>query len=510
VSPAADVLARMETGMPGLDALTLGGLPQGRATLVTGTSGTGKSVLAVELLARGIERFDQGGVLVTCDETPDDLRRNAAGLGFDVAAWEQRGQWAFVDASPEPGLAAAESGAYDLEGLLARVEAAVEQVAAQRVSVDAIDALLTRFGSRRTVRAELQRMLAGLKALGLTVLVTAERLGDSDPVSRLGIEEFVSDNVILLRNQPIYRSRRRSIEVLKFRGLDHIKGEWTFAIFPGKGLQVAPHHGRTMASHAADQRISLGQAELDAMLGGGIYRGATVLVSGAPGTGKTLLASHFAAAGPACGERCLLLAMEEGREQVLRNAAACGIDLRAMETAGRLHIYCDHPDVSGPDVILMRLHELIEAFRPGRIAVDGLAAIQHRGGERGSYDFVMGVTALGKEHGLSSLLTASTASLLGGESITEFKVSSVADAIIVLRYAEVSGAVARSIAVLKVRGSDHDKRLREMTVDETGLHIGRPFTNVTGVLAGQLTVITDDELADTRGVLKRSPEVDTQ
>lgn len=499
--------------MSGLDGIALGGLPEARATLVTGTSGTGKTVFAVQFLAGGITgeagSSSRNGVFVTCEEPPAEIRRNAAGLGFELSEWEDRGCFTFVDASPEPGQPDDETGAYDLEGFLARLEHAIERVRARRVSIDSVGSLMTRFRDSETLRGELHRILSYLKSLGVTVVVTAERSTEDGPIARYGVEEFVADNVIVLRNNLRQGSRRRTVEVLKFRGAEHMKGEWPFAIFPGRGFQVVPHHARSPATGVSRERVTIGQSELDAMMGGGVFRGSTTLVSGPPGTGKTLLATHFSAGGMNAEEGCLLVAFEEGREQLVRNAAGWGIDLPFLESRNLLRVHCDHPDTSGPEEQLIRIENIIADFQPRRIVIDGLSAIANSAGEQGSYDFVMGFNALVRQHGLVGLLTASTSSLLGGESITECRASTLADAIVLLRYAEVSGAVTRGITVLKMRGSNHDQSLRELQVDDSGMRIGRVFSNVTGVLAGRLSVITDDELARTHGVLEALPDADT-
>lgn len=501
-----DAVAKLETGLPGLDDVTLGGLPRGRSTLVSGTSGTGKTVFAVQFLAAGIDEYGQNGVFVTCEETPGEIRRNAAGFGFDLTRWEEQGRWAFVDASPDSDDISHEAGRYDLDGLLARVEYAITRAGADRVAIDSLGSLVMRFKDAATIRAQLYRIFSHLKSLGVTVVVTAERSGEDGSVARFGVEEYVADNVIVLRNNAEYRTRRRTVEVLKFRGTDHLKGEWPFAILAGGGFQVVPHNARTPQAPTSAERVTIGQSELDVMLGGGVFRGSMVLVSGAPGTGKTLLVNHFASGAAQAGERCLLVAFEEGHDQLVRNASHWGIDFRSLESNDRLRIHCGHPDAVGTEEQLIRISNLVDEFHPDRVVVDGLSAIASSGGEQASYDFVMGLTTLVKQRGLICLLTSSTTSLLGGGSITESRASTLADVIILLRYVEICGAVARSIAALKARGSAHDRDLREFKIDGRGMHIGEVFSNVTGILSGRLTVITDDELARTHGVLEEMPE----
>ncbi len=485
MSPFANGVPRLPTGISGFDHISMGGLPANRPTLVAGSTGSGKTVFAAEFLAQGIRQFGHSGVFVTFEESPDDLRDNLASLGFDVATWESEGKWAFVDASlslDEQVVA----GAYEFNALVARVRHAANSVGAVRIALDSLAAVFSRFRDGGVVRLELSRLIAALKELQITAVLTTERTYEYDAIARFGVEEFVADNVVILRNVIENEKRRRTVEILKLRGGPHRSGEFSFAIVPGEGIQVIPLALISMRQQASHERVGLGNADLDAMYGGGAYRDTVSFVSGPTGIGKTLLAASFVAAGVAAGERCLLQSFEESRDQLLRNASSWGIDLDAMERAGLLQVASAYPEVASLEDHYVSLRQLMEEFRPQRIAIDNLSALERVGTQRGLRDFIVGLTSSLREKEIASLFTSSTTSLVGAQSVTESHASTLTDAIVLLRYVEMEGTVRRAISVLKVRGSAHDTRIHEFTIDEQGLHIGEPFTGISGILTGSL------------------------
>ncbi|HJQ09528.1 MAG TPA: circadian clock protein KaiC, partial [Gemmatimonadaceae bacterium] len=314
---------KLRTGISSLDIIAKGGLPKNRTTLISGTAGSGKTVFAVQFLAAGIANGEPG-VFVTFEESAADIRANMRSFGWDLAQWEEQGKLAFVDASPDPNIETVEAGSFDLGALLARVENAVKKVKATRVSVDSLGAVFSQFSDQTMVRGELFRIATGLKAMGVTAVLTAERTEDHGPVARFGVEEFIADNVMILRNVLEAESRRRTIEILKFRGCDHQKGEFPFTIVPNGGVIVIPLSAMQLSMRSSSVRISSGNKDLDEMCGGGFFRDSVTLVSGATGTGKTLTVTQFLQGGAANGERCLLLAFEESRDQLIRNANGWG------------------------------------------------------------------------------------------------------------------------------------------------------------------------------------------
>ncbi|HEU0014605.1 MAG TPA: circadian clock protein KaiC, partial [Longimicrobium sp.] len=432
------------------------------------------------------------GVFVTFEDSVADLRRNLLSFGWDVEQWERDGLWAFVDAGPDPDGPTAVVGDYDLGGLLARVEHAVTRIGARRVSLDSMNALFVRFTEHALLRAELFRITRAVKAMGATVVFTGERTEEYGPISRHGLEEFVADNVVILRNLLTDERRRRTIELLKMRGARHQRGEFPFTI-TSAGLVVIPLSGIELTQTSSTVRITTGNVELDRMSGGGFFRDSIILLSGATGAGKTLMVTQFLHGGATAGERCLLFAFEESRDQLYRNAAAWGIDFPALEAEGRLRVVNAYPHAMAMEDHLVHMREIITEFRPDRVAVDSLSALERVTSVRSFREFVIALTSFLKQQQITGLFTSTTPSLLGGSSVTEKHISTLTDTIILLRYVETHGRMRRAVTVLKMRGSAHDADIREFTIDGTGLHIGEPFHRMAGILAGNLTVLAPEE-----------------
>lgn len=487
---------KLRTGIESFDVIAKGGLPLQRTTLVSGTAGSGKTVLAMQFLASGISGSGErgNGVFITFEESAADIRSNMLSFGWDIAQWEREGHFAFVDASPDPHVDTFESGSFDLAALLARVENAVKRVNAVRVAVDSLGAVFSQFTDQSTVRRELFRIASALKGMGVTAMLTSERVDDFGSIARFGVEEFITDNVIILRNVLDGEVRRRTIEILKFRGTDHQKGEYPFTIMAGLGVVVIPLSAIELRQHSSNVRISSGNEDLDRMCGGGFFRDSIILVSGATGTGKTLTVTTFLNGGAAAGERSLLLGFEESREQLFRNAQGWGVDFERMERDGMLRVLCDYPEVVGLEEWLITIQREVERFKPQRVALDSLSALERVGSIKAFREFVIGVTSFIKQQEITGLFTATTSTLMGGSSITEAHVSTLTDSIILLRYVEMFGEMKRGLTVLKMRGSAHDRGIREFTVDARGMRLGRRFRNVTGILSGAPMHVSPQDL----------------
>jgi circadian clock protein KaiC len=481
--PAPDEpVPKLPTGIAGFDQIAMGGLPAGRPTLVAGTTGSGKTLFAAEFLARGIVEHDEPGVFVTFEEQPPDIRTNVASLGFDITRWETDDRWAFVDASPDLTDTAV-VGDYDFNALIARIGLVVRDIGAPRVVLDSIGSLFGRFDAAVRVREELFRMAHALRDMGVTAVLTSERQHDDNSIGRFGVEEFVIDNLVILRNVSEDEKRRRTIEILKFRGAPHRSGEYSFAI-TRQGLTVLPISLIGQRPQASEQRVNVDGGTLDEMLAGGVFRDSVTLVAAPTGAGKSLLATTFAATGAAAGDRVLLMSFEESREQILRNAHGWGIDLESMETAGLLRVESTYPEVASLEDHFAHLRHVIDRFQPQRCAIDNLSALERIATNRGLRDFIVGFTGFLRRNEITALFTSATTSLSGAATITESHASALTDAIIVLRYIESDSRIRRVVCVLKQRSSAHDPRIREFTIDGRGMSIGEPIEGASGLLAG--------------------------
>ncbi len=487
-------IQKTATGIFGLDHISRGGLPAGRTTLVSGTAGSAKTIFAVQFLAEGIKQHNQSGVFVTFEESVADIRRNMKSFNWDIEAWESAGKWAFVDASPQPDEAPVIIGDYDLGALMARIEHAIKKTGATRVSMDSLGAIFNQFTDSSKVRQELFRIATALKRLKVTAVLTAERTHEYGEIARFGIEEFVADNVIILRNILEEEKRRRTLEILKFRGTSHYKGEYPFTVRTEGGIILLPLSAIELKQKSSNFRITSGNGDLDRMCGGGFFRDSVILVSGATGTGKTLMATEFMAGGVLKKERCLLFAFEESREQLFRNATGWGIDFEKQENDGLLKVVCEYPEVAGLEDHLLQMQTIIEEFKPNRVAVDSLSALERVSTLKSFREFIIGLTSFIKFKEIAGLFTSTTSTLLGGTSITEGHISTITDSIVLLRYVEILGEMRRGLTVLKMRGSMHEKEIREFSIDQKGMHIGRPFRDVSGIISGHPQHLQHGEL----------------
>ena len=491
------MIPRVGTGVIGLDHVAMGGFPEGRVVVVAGPAGSAKTVLAGQFLAAGAAS-GQPGVFVTMEESADDLRRNLSTLGFDIAAWEAAGDWAFVDGSARYDAHTDKIVPIHIDTLLAQIGQAVDHTAATRIVIDSYGAT----GSVHEVglwRLRLRGLLAQLRKMRVTVVMTVETDLDGDTaVGAMGVEQYVGDTVILLRNDLQGESRRRTVEVLKMRGAEHRRGQFPFSVQPGEGIIVLPLVVDELSQGSTDTRVSSGSEQVDVLCGGGFFRDSIVLVSGATGTGKTLLVTEFLAGGIADGEKSLMFAFEESHDQLRRNARGWGVDLEDAEQAGLLKVVAVYPEATTLEDHLIEIRRLVEEFGPARIAIDSLSALERVGSGTAYREFLIGLTSFVKARQTVGLFTATTDTLIGGTSLTETHLSTLTDSIILLRYVEVFGAVKRGLTVLKMRGSDHDREIREYTIDGSGLHVGEPFRNVAGILSGNVVNLTlhNDRLND--------------
>ncbi|MGQ0468165.1 MAG: circadian clock protein KaiC [Sporichthyaceae bacterium] len=479
MAPGTAELERIDAGIPGLDLVTYGGLPRNRLTLIAGTAGSGKTVFLCQFLAGGI-RNDEPGVFVTFEERPEGIRRNMRSFGWDIPAWEQDGKWVFVDASPRHTDTYFSGDDYDLTPLLSRIVHAIERIGATRVAIDSIGSLVSQFDHVAPARRALFRLAETMEKAGATAVISTERGDDYGPIGRLGFEEFVADNVMILRNSLASEKRRRSLEVLKMRGCSHMRGEHLFTLLQD-GIAIVPVAISSIGYGTSTTRMSCGLPALDEMLHGGLYEKSLWLVAGPTGTGKSFLSTHFVAGGVAAGQRALLHSFEESRPQLLRNAAAWGLDLEAMEHSGRLCIIADAPEAASLEDHLHRMKTTIEKFAPDRVAIDSLTALQRISTVKSFREYVLGMTYHIKLQAMAGLVTSSVTDFLTADGTGELHVSTISDAITLLHYVPVGGEMRRGLQVLKLRGSDHDKHIREYRITGNGIELLDPFDDIAGL-----------------------------
>lgn len=499
---------KLRTMIEGLDDITHGGLPKGRSTLVSGTSGTGKTLLSMQFLYNGITGLDEHGVFVTFEESPSDIIKNAYSFNWDLQELIDQGRLFILDASPDPE-GQEVVGDFDLSALIERIQYAIIKYKAKRISIDSMTAIFQQYDSLGLVRREIFRIIARLKSLGVTTVMTTERELEYGPVARFGVEEFVSDNVIILRNVLDGERRHRTAEILKLRGTTHMKGEFPFTM-TSKGINIFPLGAMRLTQKSSNTRVSSGIDTLDEMCGGGYFKDSIILTTGATGTGKTLMVSKFIENGCESGERAILFAYEESRQQLTRNASSWGTDFDKWESSGLLKIICVYPESSGLEDHLQVIKSEIESFKPSRIAIDSLSALARGVSNNTFRQFVIGLTGYVKQEEITGLFTNTTDQFMGSHSITESHISTITDTIILLQYVEIRGQMSRAVNVFKMRGSRHDSRIREYIITDQGAQIKDSFQGFERILSGSPTRVSVDEKSELsriiRGVSVESPE----
>ncbi|PSF37228.1 circadian clock protein KaiC [Aphanothece hegewaldii CCALA 016] len=495
---------KIRTMIEGFDEISHGGLPAGRTTLISGTSGTGKTLMAIQFLYHGIKYFDFPGLFVTFEESPIDIIQNAYSFGWDLPALIEEGKLFILDASPDPE-GQEVVGSFDLSALIERIQYAIQKYKAKLVSVDSVTAVFQQYEAASVVRREIFRLVARLKKLEVTSIMTTERVEEYGQVARFGVEEFVSDNVVIFRNVLEGERRRRTAEILKLRGTTHMKGEYPFTM-TNDGINIFPLGAMRLTQRSSNARISSGVKTLDEMCGGGFFKDSIILATGATGTGKTLLVSKFLEEGCRRGERAILFAYEESRAQLSRNAFSWGIDFEEMEKKGLLKLLCSYPESAGLEDHLQMIKSEIAEFKPSRIAIDSLSALARGVSNNAFRQFVIGVTGFAKQEEITGFFTNTTDQFMGAHSITESHISTITDTILMLQYVEIKGEMSRALNVFKMRGSWHDKGIREYTINQDGPEIRDSFRNYERIISGSPTRITVDEKTELSRIMRNMKE----
>ena len=462
-------LPKAPTGITGIDEITGGGLPQGRPTLIAGGAGCGKTLFAMEFLAKGAAQYNEPGVFVAFEENAEELAQNVASLGFDLNDLIKRKKMLIDNVRVERS-EIQETGEYDLDGLFIRLGYAIDSIGAKRVVLDTIEVLFAALPNEGILRAELQRLFRWLKSKGVTAIVTAER--GEGTLTRFGLEEYVADCVILLDHRVIEQVSTRRLRIVKYRGSLHGTNEYPFLI--GKhGISVLPITSLALEHKVPTGRISSGVKELDEMLGGkGFYRGSAILVSGKAGTGKTSLACTFVDEACQRGEHCLYFAFEESPLQIMRNMRSIGINLAPHAKSGLLQFHATRPSLYGLEMHLVTMYDLIREHKPSVVVLDPITDFSAIGSRVEIKAAITRIIDFLKSSQITALFTSyvSEANLDVDASI--IGVSSLIDAWISLRSLESNGEHHRGLFVLKARGMAHSNQIRSFQLTEHGIQLG--------------------------------------
>jgi circadian clock protein KaiC len=463
----AKLLPKSQTGIPGMDEITGGGLPKGRPTLVAGGAGCGKTLFAIEFLVNGAVQYNEPGVFVACEENAEELAQNVASLGFDLKKLRKQKKL-IVDHVRVERSEIAETGDYDLEGLFIRLGHAIDSIGAKRVVLDTIEVLFSAFSNQGILRAELHRLFRWLKEKGVSAVITAER--GEGTMTRFGLEEYVADCVILLDHRVTEQVSTRRLRIVKYRGTLHGTNEYPFLISE-HGISVLPITSLGLEHNASTERISTGVKELDEMLGGkGFYRGSSILLSGRAGTGKTTLASAFVDAACRRGERCLYFAFEESMNQILRNMLSVGINLAPHVKKGLLQVHVARPSQYGLERHLVTIYNVINKSRPSVVILDPITDFATTGNAAEIKATVTRIIDFLKSNNVTGLFV----SVISGEKSVDQSVvgvSSLIDAWISLRNLESNGERHRGLFVLKSRGMAHSNQIRSFELTDNGIKI---------------------------------------
>jgi circadian clock protein KaiC len=461
-------ISKCPSGISGLDEMTCGGLPRGRSTLVCGSAGSGKTLLAMEFIVRGARDFNEPGVFMAFEETEDDLTKNFSSLGFNLTDLVRRNKvlldYVYIERSEME-----EAGAYDLEGLFIRLGSAIDTIGAKRVAIDSLEAIFASLPNEAILRAELRRLFRWLKEKGVTAVITGEQ--GEKTLSRHGLEEYVSDCVIFLDHRLINQMATRRLRIVKYRGSSHRTNEYPTLIDEG-GLSVLPISSLGLDYGVSKERISTGIDQLDAMFGGlGYYRGSSVLVSGTAGTGKSSIAAAFSDAACRRGERCLYLAFEESPGQIIRNMASIGFGLDPWVSKKLLFFHAARPTIFGLEQHLVMIHNLTDKIRPAVVVMDPVTNLTSIGDTAEVTSMLTRVMDYLKMQGITALFTSLTPGGALTDEQTDVGISSLMDTWLLLRNAETGGSRKRLLQILKSRGMAHSSQVCEFELGDRGISV---------------------------------------
>jgi circadian clock protein KaiC len=504
--PEASGIAKTPTGIEGLDEITGGGLPAGRPTLICGAAGCGKTLFSVTFLYKGMVDYGEPGVFVSFEERPEDLIQNVKSLGYDLDRLIAEKKLAIDHIKLDPNQIE-ESGEYDLEGLFIRLGFAIDSIGAKRVVLDTIETLFGGLTNAAILRSELRRLFEWLKDKGVTAIITGER-GDGQ-LTRHGLEEYVSDCVILLDNRVVDQITTRRLRIVKYRGSAHGTNEYPF-LLDEQGVTVMPITSAGLDHGASSERVSSGIPDLDDMLEGeGYFRGSSILISGMAGAGKSTASAHFAAATCAAGGRCIYFAMEESPQQIVRNMKSIGLDLQSHVDAGRLIFVARRPSLWGLETHLAAMHREVERFDPDAVVIDPLSSLTGVGGD--VHSMVLRLVDFLKFRQVTALFTNLTH---GNQehAKTDIAISSLMDTWLLLYNKESNGEHNRQLYLLKSRGMAHSNQVREFLLTSEGIKLRDVYVGPGGVLTGSARLAQEakekaDQLALEQESTRRNREL---
>ncbi len=474
-------LPKTPTGISGLDEITEGGLPKGRPSLVCGEAGCGKTLMSLEFIIRGAIEFNEPGVFMAFEEKADELTMNVASLGFDLnqlqADKKIRLDHVHIDRSEIE-----ETGEYDLEGLFIRLGYAIDSIGAKRVVLDTLENLFSGLSNTTILRAELRRLFGFLKEKGVTAIITGER-GEGSSLTRQGLEEYVSDCVILLDHRVINQISTRRLRIVKYRGSQHGTNEYPFLI-DEDGISVLPVTSLKLEKEVSSTRVSSGIPALDHMLSGkGFFRGSSILVSGTAGTGKTSIAAYFANETCSKKGKCLYFAFEESPKQIIRNMKSINVDLQKHVDSGLLQFHASRPTLYGLEMHLVAIYKLIKKFKPAAVVLDPITNLITVGSVSEVKSMLIRLIDFLQEEQVTVMFTALTLNTVISDQ-TDEGVSSLVDAWLLVRDIESNGERNRGMYIMKSRGMKHSNQVREFIITDNGLDLVDVYLGPDGVLIG--------------------------
>ncbi|GAA3964485.1 circadian clock protein KaiC [Mucilaginibacter dorajii] len=475
------MLPKTPTGITGLDEITGGGLPKGRPSLICGEAGCGKTLMSLEFIIRGAMEFHEPGVFMAFEEKAEELTQNVASLGFDLNKLQQE-KLVKIDHVHIDRSEIEETGEYDLEGLFIRLGYAIDSIGAKRVVLDTLENLFSGLSDTAILRAELRRLFNFLKEKGVTAIITGEK-GDGSSLTRQGLEEYVSDCVILLDHRVINQISTRRLRVVKYRGSQHGTNEYPFLI-DEEGISVLPVTSLKLEKEVSSERVSSGIAALDDMLGGkGFFKGSSVLVSGTAGTGKTSIAAYFANETCSQGKKCLYFAFEESPKQIVRNMKSINVDLQKHIDKGSLQFFASRPTLYGLEMHLVAMYKMIHKFKPDAVVLDPITNLITVGSVSEVKSMLVRLIDFLQEMQITVMFTALSLNTIVSEQ-TDEGVSSLVDAWLLVRDIEYNGERNRGMYIMKSRGMKHSNQVREFIITDKGLDLVEVYLGPEGVLTG--------------------------